>query len=137
VSAEITVVGRIRVAGSTPLESVLLAPDDSGRAALEVVGDYRAELQRLSGARVKVVGALSGAGRLLASRYAILEVAGHVPVVGRLSLSDGKVKVVTAEGEAVPVRDAPAELRAQAGAKVWVILDERGAVTGYGILRER
>jgi len=141
------VTGRVRIAGSTPLEQVLIEP--SAASSLEVSGDYRVELRRLSGAVVRATGTLAGPGQLRVSEYeileiaghvpvvGILEIAGHVPVVGTLELEDGRVAVVPATGAPVEVRAAPAELLERAGAKVWVILDANGEVKGYGIIRER
>jgi len=131
------VTGRVRIAGSTPLEQVLIEPQDSAASSLEVSGDYRVELRRLSGAVVRATGTLAGPGHLRVSEYEILEIAGHVPVVGTLELEDGRVAVVPATGAPVEVRAAPAELLERAGAKVWVILDANGEVKGYGIIRER
>jgi len=132
-----TVTGRVRVAGSTPLERVLVEPDEPGAGALEIAGDLRPELKRLSGAKVRVTGTLSPAERLLASEYVILEISGHKPVVGTLEVEAGEASVVDAEGGRWRLRGAPAELMAHEGAKIWVVLNTDGVVTGYGIIRER
>ena len=129
--------GRVRVAGSTPLERVLIEPDEPGADALEIAGDLRPELKRLSGARVRVTGTLSSAERFLASEYAILEISGYKPVVGMLEVGASDASIVDAEGVRWRLRDAPAELMAHEGAKVWVVLNTDGVVTGYGIIRER
>jgi len=46
------------------------------------------------------------------------------------------VTLMTDAGETLSVQDTP-ELLTLDGAKVWVILDSKGAVTGYGIIRKR
>ncbi len=129
--------GRVRVTGSTPFEQVLIEPADSPDAVLEVYGDYRAELRRLAGAHVRASGSISGERRLRVTSYAILEIAGQVPLVGLLEIREAGAALRTTAGERVDLRSLPAELRERAGAKVWVILDSTGAVKGYGIIRER
>ncbi|UCF18224.1 MAG: hypothetical protein JSU87_09680 [Gemmatimonadota bacterium] len=128
--------GTIRVTGSTPQEQVMIVPDQAGMAAVEVRGEWRSELIRLEGARVEVGGTPAAPGHFEAQRYKILEIAGYEPVVGILESAADRLTVRTPAGDAVAVGEAPADLRAQVGAKVWVILDENGAVQGYGVLRE-
>lgn len=132
-----TVVGRVRIAGSTPLERVLIEPDDSGAVALEVVGELRPELRRLSGAQVRVLGELVSADRLRVTGYTILDISGHTPIVGVLEVEDGSARVIDEEGGRTPLRDPPTQLLEQNGAKVWVVLNTNGVVIGYGIIRER
>jgi hypothetical protein len=134
--ADTTVTGRVRVAGSTPLQQVMIQPEDSSQAELEVVGEYRAELERLSGAVVQATGTLSDGGRLSVTRYEILEVAGHVPLVGTVEVRRSDVTLVTEDGDRVKLLHVPG-LLTMAGAKVWVIRDPDGVVTGYGVIRER
>ncbi len=131
-----TVVGTVRVAGSTPFEQVLIEPEGMTRAGVEVRGAYREELIRLSGAEVRATGTYS-ATRLIVSDYEILEIAGHKPVVGILELTEGGPYVRTSGGKMVGIIGAPEELLGQQGGKVWVILDSSGVVKGYGVIRER
>ncbi len=135
-----TVTGRVRVAGSTPFEQVLIEPADTAQSAVEAAGEYRDELRRLAGAKVRATGRLTAApmaDRLAVSDYSILEIAGHTPYVGTLEVGATGAAVRTADGVGRPMTGAPAELLKHAGAKVWVILDSNGAVKGYGIIRER
>lgn len=125
------VVGRVRVAGATPLPHVILETED-GRS-FEVRGDPRPELLRLSGATVRVTGDVEG-HVLRASDYEILEIAGRRPIVGTLEAGDTATWIRRAKGELVRLQNVPAELKARSGSKVWVILDSEGAVKGYGIL---
>ena len=129
--------GRVRIAGSTPLERVLIELDEAGGTAVELAGDLRPELKRLSGARLSVTGTLSPADRLLVSEYTILDISGHKPTVGVLEVEGSQASLVDAGGARLRLRDAPAELLAHDGAKVWVVLNTNGVVTGYGIIRER
>lgn len=131
------VVGRVRVAGSTPLERVLLEPDEPGTAAVEVVGDLRPELRRLSGAEVRVSGEPASGGRLRVTGYTILDISGHVPIVGVLQVEAASAVVIDDEGGQTSLRDSPAQLLEHSGAKVWVVLNTDGVVIGYGIIRER
>ena len=132
-----SITGRVRIAGSTPFEQVLIEAEDTAALVLQVSGDYRVELRHLSGAVVRASGTLAGPGQLRVSEYEILEIAGHVPVVGILEAENGHATVVRASGARVEVQAVPLELLEQAGAKVWVILDANGEVKGYGIIRER
>lgn len=133
----VSVTGRVRLAGSTPFEQVLIEPEDTTALSVEVSGNYRVELRQLSGAKVRAAGAVLGLGQLRVSEYEILEIAGHVPVVGILELEDGRAAVIPVTGDRVEVHAVPAELVQKAGAKVWVILDPNGEVKGYGIIREQ
>ncbi len=114
----------------------MIQPQDTTAPEVELVGEMRPELEKLSGAKVRIAGVRAESGRLTVSHYQILEVAGHVPVVGIVRVQDANVTVTTDSGETLSVQGA-AELLAFDGAKVWVILDAKGALTGYGILRKR
>lgn len=127
----VVVEGRVRVAGATPIPHVIVEADD-GRS-FEVRGEPRPELLRLSGAIVRVRGDVEG-HVMHASDYRILEIAGRLPIVGTLEVADTVTWIRRAEGEMVRLQSAPPELRARSGSKVWVILDSKGAVKGYGIL---
>jgi hypothetical protein len=103
---------------------------------VEVRGELRNELLRLDGAQVEASGTRTASGHLDVGDYAVVEIAGFQPVVGILTLVGDDLAVSTQAGDVVVVRQAPADLKAQAGAKVWVILDENGVVQGYGVIRE-
>ncbi len=130
------VTGRVRVAGNTPFEQVLIEPDVASDA-VEVRGEYRDELRHLSGATVRASGSFSGEHRFEVSGYEILKIAGQEPFVGVLDLREGDLLVRSVDGEVKQIRSPSAELVALAGAKVWVILDSNGAMKGYGVIRER
>lgn len=114
----------------------MIQPEDSAAVEVELVGDLKAELERLSGSKVRVTGTRTEGGGLAVSHYEILEIAGHVPVVGVVEVQGSSVTLMTDAGETLSVQGAP-ELLTLDGAKVWVILDSKGAVTGYGIIRKR
>jgi hypothetical protein len=132
---QVNLTGRVRLAGSTPLEAVMIQPEDS-TMEVELVGELKEELERLSGAEVWVTGVRKEGGGLAVARYEILEIAGHVPLVGLVRVRGATVALVTDAGETLRMQDTP-ELLTLDGAKVWVLLDSKGAVTGYGVIRER
>jgi hypothetical protein len=127
----------VRVAGSTPLERVLIEPDEPEAAGVEVSGELRPELKRLTGAKIQASGTFSASGRFVVSGYTILEISGHVPTVGVLDVEGNSARLLVDEGEPLLLQRSPAELLALDGAKVWIVLDPSGSVTGYGIIRER
>jgi len=133
---DVSLTGEVRLAGSTPLQAVLIQPEDSAGVEVELVGDLRSELETLSGALLRVTGTSTDGGSLAVSRYEILEIAGHVPLVGIVKVQSSSMILVTDAGETVSIQRTP-ELLAFDGAKVWVILDSKGAVTGYGVIRKR
>lgn len=135
IAAPDTVVGSVRVAGATPMEQVLIERGEAD-AALQVSGAYREELIRLSGATVRASGAISDRS-LRVTDYEIVEIAGRKPIVGILDQAGEGMTLRTASGEVVRLSSVPDELREQAGAKVWLILDAEASVKGYGILRDR
>ena len=130
-------IGLVRVAGSSPNLQVIIEPLAAAETPVEVRGDYRSELIRLDGAKVRVSGTRSATNQLTVADYTLEEIGGHVLLVGVLRASAETVSLQPASGAVVVLRAAPADLKAQVGAKVWVILDENGAVTGYGVIRER
>ncbi len=131
------VTGRVQVVGATPFERVVIEPLDSAEAVVETRGVYRDELRRLGGATVRAAGTLSSSGHMLVQEYEILEIAGHVPRVGTVEVDGDRIMLRAKDGGTIEAANAPAELFRHPGAKVWVILDSTGAVTGYGIIRER
>lgn len=133
----VRVEGRVQVVGATPLELVVIEPLDSSQSAIEMRGPSRDELRRLSGAIVRAAGGITGPGQMLVQEYEILEIAGHVPRVGTVEVAGNRITLRAEDGVAIEAKNAPAELFRHPGAKVWVILDSTGAVTGYGIIRER
>lgn len=135
IAAPDTVVGSIRVAGATPMEQVLIEPGEA-EAALQLSGVYRDELIRLSGATVQASGTITDRS-LRVTDYEIVEIAGRKPIVGILDRTGEDMSLRTASGEVVRLTSVPEDLRDQAGAKVWLILDAEAGVRGYGILRDR
>ena len=130
-----TVTGRIRIAGSTPLEQVLIA-DAATAGELEVRGEHRAELRNLTGATVRAHGELRERKILLVSEYEILEIAGRAPTVGVLVMEGDAYWLRSGDGEDVELASAPTEFDELIGATVWVFLDENGVVEAYGVIRK-
>lgn len=135
-----TVSGVVRQVGNTPFVRTIVEGD---AGSVQVVGPYEAEIARLVGARVRVVGQREGSGsgamgpRLRASGYTILAVDGDRPQVGYLQQSDGgDFYLRTEDGSQVPLTSVSSALAEKVGAKIWVVTSDAGAVVRYGILRE-
>lgn len=133
-----TVEGEVRQVGNAPFSRTVVE-DDS--AAVTVTGPLADELTRLTGARVRAVGApIEGefpGPALEVAAYEVVSVDGDEPRVGILRHRAGEgYRLETGEGEAVALRSVPAGLGSAAGGKVWVVVDEGGGVLRYGILRE-
>jgi hypothetical protein len=91
-------------------------------APVRLVGSLEGELRRLSGATVRVQG-VSGTGfpggTLDARRYEVLAIEGQRPYVGVLLVRGDSSWLVAAD--TLRLAAVPDQLRAQAGARVWVI----------------
>lgn len=136
-SHTIDVVGIVAVVGNTPFERVVIRPEDSSAQGVEVRGEYKEELRAVSGAKVHASGPVSGDSVMNVASYEILEIAGHRPVVGILEVEHDRVAVRSRDGNIRTfINGVPEQLRRQAGAKVWVILDEGRGVQAYGIIRK-
>lgn len=131
-----TVRGEVRLVGSTPFVRTVVEGSDT----VTVRGPWEPEIARLSGARVRVVGPLR-TGRypgptLEARQYDILAVDGERPAVGILRTGAGEeVFLESSGGDTVRLEAVPAGFRELAGAKLWVVIGESGAVQRYGVLR--
>ena len=138
-----TVRGTIAVTGAEPL-TVVVVETGTGQIALE--GPLIDELATLQGAEVSVTGTVvdpekppAGAStrrrsRLVVASYTIESIAGEKPVVGVLSVRNGKAAVGDTR-----LTEPPKELLSLDGAKVWVV-GTRGPghdlrVSSYGVLR--
>lgn len=127
--------GRVRIAGSTPLEQILIG-DAATSGELEVRGEYRAELRNLMGATVRAHGVLRDEKTLVVSEYEIIEIAGRAPTVGVLVMDDDAYWLRSGDDEDIELAGAPTEFDELIGATVWVFLDENGAVEAYGVIRK-
>ncbi len=130
-----TLVGRIALTGSAPAVHVTLRTAD-GRS-VDLVGEWRDELQNLTGAEVAVRGTATGSPREFAVvSYEIRAIEGERPLVGILADRDGELWL---EGDqSVRLVNVPARLRSQIGAKVWVLGRESDGgmyPQTYGVIR--
>lgn len=137
-AASDSITGTVRQVGNTPFTRIVVEGEDS---SLTITGDLEEEIGRLVGARVRVVGTedegQAPGPTLEATGYEILSVDGATPRVGTLRHEAGEgYRLVTGDGEAVPLTGVPDGLGARVGAKVWIVLGDGGAVQRYGILRE-
>lgn len=128
-------VGAIAIVGNAPVEQVVLRVERDA-PGIELRGALRPELRSLTGARVRVWGRVVPGRALVVTDYTVLEIAGGSPAVGTVKTYDWGVAIEAGHGR-VHVYDAPAELRRQAGAKVWVNLNARGGVASYGVIGKR
>lgn len=112
-----TVTGRVRLAGSAPMDVRVMVQPAEG-PGVRIDGPLRGEIGRLSGAEVEVRGRLE-AGTLAAAGYRIVAVDGRPVLAGTLEAApDGGLRLRTEEGRTVRLGSPPAELRP--GQKVWV-----------------
>lgn len=137
-AASDTIEGTVRQVGNTPFERTVVKGEETSAT---VVGEYEDELTRAAGARVRVWGAYRDGDRpgreLEATGYEILSVDGAEPEVGTLEHEDGRgYYLVTAGGDEISLAGVPDRLGSRVGAKVWVVLSDRGSVQRYGVLRE-
>ncbi len=133
-----TVEGRVRVIGNEPFSRPFVQPDDD--EGVIVSGEYKSEIRRLAGAQVRVSGHFVQGElpqpTLEASSYEILSVDGDAPLLGLLERDAEGFYLVHPGGSVSRVTYVSDPLSERLGGLVWVVLDERGGVARYGILRE-
>ncbi len=129
-----TLVGEIQLTGSAPAFLVTLTTAE-GRS-VDLIGDLRGELQNLSGAEIAVRGTPASARDFDVVSYEIRAIQGVRPLVGTLAYRDGEYWLDAEESVRLVT---PSEgLRAQVGAKVWIL--GRAVADGvhpqtYGVIR--
>jgi hypothetical protein len=135
-----TVSGRVRQVGNAPFVRTIIEGESR---SVRIVGPLEAEVAHLVGARVRAVGVVDSASAqplgpaLRASAYTILSVDGDTPVVGYLRRSEaGEYYLHAEDGSDLSLSFVSRSLAEKVGAKVWVVTNDQGAVTRYGILRE-
>jgi hypothetical protein len=112
---------------------------ESGQA-VGIDGDFAAELRRLSGARVTVVGYPVAGESIRASSYAILEVNGERPQVGVVARQSGGYALFLETGPIGLDSSGAAPLAELLGAKIWVVgplLGEMLRIESYGVIRPK
>lgn len=133
-----TIVGTVRVVGNEPFTQAVVEPEEGDPAV--VGGPYRAEVSRLAGAVVRLSGRLGEPGypgrTLEATSYEIVSVDGVRPLLGTLESDSAGFRLVFPEGGERELVAVSGPLAAREGALVWVVLDDRGGVARYGVLRE-
>jgi len=134
-----TIVGTVSVVGNEPFTQAVVEPEEGDPAV--VAGPHRAEIRRLAGAVVRLSGVLGEAGypgrTLEATSYEIVSVDGVRPLLGTLEAAEnGAFRLVFPHGGERELAAVSAALAARRGSLVWVVLDDRGGVARYGVLRE-
>jgi len=138
------VVGIVQEVGAMPLTQLVVQGAGGGEPrSVGIRGPLRRDIQNLVGAEVRVWGrpaanqpptpprAVEVAG------YEILSVGGATPVVGTLAADGGGFYLVTS-GDRLALDPVPDNLRAVAGAKIWVVGHRDGStlhVESYGVIR--
>ncbi len=130
--------GELRLAGSDPMTMVMLRPMAGGEE-VRLEGSLVEELRRLGGIVVSVTGKRdeSAMRGFDVTSYEITSVQGTRPSVGTVVSRDGDLWLESESS--VRLVDVPAGLRAQVGAKVWVIgttVDGSLRPESYGVIRE-
>ncbi len=129
-----TLRGKPAVVGSSPFTQVALRPAAGG--SVTITGPLAKEIGRASGADVWVRGTRTERG-FEATDYRVRTVDGVTALDGVLVVEGEGTYLRLADGIRRPLRSAPAALRAEAGARVWVTGGVDQPVAAFGILRPR
>lgn len=133
-----TIVGTVRVIGNEPFTRAVVEPEEGEPAVVE--GPHVADIRRLAGAVVRLSGELGETaypGRTLeATSYEIVSVDGARPLLGTLEGDSAGFTLVFPNGGERELEAVSGPLAARRGALVWVVLDDRGGVARYGVIRE-
>jgi hypothetical protein len=131
------------VAGDNPAAPPKLALLNGEK--VEIRGDMAAELKRIPEAQVRVTGAVKGKPperRIEVEDYQILDAGqGVTPHVGELRWDSGRLLLIQGPGRPIIelIGDKAIDLRAQVGARVWVVGPIEGPekleVLNFGILK--
>ncbi len=129
-----TLVGEVQLTGNAPVVLVTLTTAE-GRS-VDLTGDLRGELRNLTGAEVAVRGRPASGRDFAVVSYEIRAIQGERPLVGTVAYRGGEYWL---EGD-VEVRlvNASEGLRAQIGAKVWILgreMEDGVYPQTYGVIR--
>lgn len=132
--------GIVRVVGSQPVNVHVVVETEDG-TNVRVVGDLRDEIRRLSGAVVRLEGAVEPSEmpvarhQVRATDYRIVSVNGEPVVQGLVEGKTGGWTILrTPEGERVYLASAPEGIRT--GQRVWVQGPRSVIVQSYGVMRD-
>jgi len=140
-----TVLGVVNVVGSDPNPQIVLAVDEGEETEqVALVGALQAELGRLAGVEVSVVGNESanpygGTGRAIdVIEYDVESVNGAPAYLGVLETREGELWLD--RDRALMLTSVPTQLENLAGAKVWIAGPVDGdelRVQSFGVVKER
>jgi len=135
-SAADTARGIVAVVGTSFDSRVVIRPSSGGRP-ISLIGPQAKSVGRMSGADVWVTGSRDERGEINVSRFTVRTVDGVPALDGTLITRGDQLLLVTRDGKQHVIGNAPAALRQQVGARVWVTgpLD-KGPVT-FGVIEER
>ena len=140
--------GVIRRVGNDPL-SVLVLTSGSGAntSVIALAGPSLQQLERVSGLEVSVAGVLTAERNMTASprgapvfevRHFFVRAADGQPAVdGVLTSQNGAYYLLSANGVRHDVPNLPAALRAQVGARIFLVGPLDRAPSAFGIIAER
>lgn len=129
-----TLRGTLRIAGSEPVTTVMLAPAGGAEVALE---GERALLETLDGLEVRVAGERTEPGRFRVGRVDVRAANGIPAVDGRLAREGGRDVLVLRDGTRTVVARLPHALRGRPGAWVWLAGPLDGDIDSFGIIADR
>lgn len=133
-----TAAGLIRRVGNAPFTRTIIDAGEAGESAA-VAGELELDLRRLVGAEVEATGRLREGGDLQpvleVSSYEVTGIDGVRPHVGTLERRDGGYRLRARGDSSIAVGWVSESLREAVGGRVWLILDDRGGVAQFGILR--
>lgn len=127
-----TLRGTIAVVGAEPTTVVTLRPR-SGTREIQLSGQDRSALGRLSGVDVWVSGELDSArGRMEVHRFEVRSVDGIPAADGVLEMEDERAVLVRPDGQRLRINNPPNALLQHVGTRVWVSgnLDEEPVAFG-------
>jgi hypothetical protein len=128
-----SVCGVVRVVGSDP--AVLVQIEPTGGAPVTIGGSARDALRLLSAIDVCAHGPGATGAEWIAERFVVRAVSGEPAVDGTLLSRGGSFAVRTPDGREVPLASLPDALQREVGTRVWVVLDHRGNVKTFGMIR--
>jgi len=115
---------------------VVIKPVGGGKT-VTLVGDQAADVGRLSGADIWVVGQRDSSSRLTVRRFQVRRIDGAPALDGMLSEREGRLLLVTDDAKEHEISNPPATLRQQVGSRVWVTGSLSTGAVIFGVIRSK
>ena len=123
--------GIVKVIGSVPTTSLVVARNDVPGEVLSLIGPARDLVRNVVGAEVKIIGrqtsdsdlmaAPGGAYRFIVDSFVVRASDGTPAHDGILELSDGKYSLRTGDGIRHPITVLPDALRPHVGSRIYIV----------------